>query len=71
LKSNSFNVDMLNDCGRIKKLFFKYNTTLLMTSRQIVLLLNECSALVIPNKEWYLHDDTIEYQILLKINKNF
>ncbi|XP_018309187.1 uncharacterized protein, partial [Mycetomoellerius zeteki] len=69
LKFNSSNVDMLNDYHRIKKFFIKYNTAL-PSSAPVERMFSIGGSIVTPQRG-NLHDDTIEYQILLKINKNF
>jgi len=68
LKSNSSNIDMLNDYNRIRKFFIKYNTAL-PSSASVERMFSVGGSVVTPQRG-NLHD-TIEYQILLKINKNF
>jgi len=69
LKSNSSNIDMLNDYNRIRKFFIRYNTALL-SSASVERMFSVGGSVVTPQRE-NLHDDTIKYQILLKINKKF
>jgi len=69
LKSNSSNIDMLNDYNRIRKFFIRYNTAL-PSSASVERMFSVGGSVVTPQRG-NLHDDTIEYQILLKINKNF
>ncbi|XP_067208348.1 uncharacterized protein [Linepithema humile] len=69
LKSNNCNISMLNDYTAIKKLFIKYNTAL--PSSAFVERMFNVSGSVITPQRGHRHDDIIEYQILLKINKHF
>lgn len=69
LKSKNCNIDMLNDFGIIKKLFIKYNTAL-PSSASVERMFSVGGSVITPQRG-NMHDDIIEYQILLKINKNF
>lgn len=69
LKSNNCNIGMLNDYTAIKKLFIKYNTAL-PSSASVERMFSVGGSVITPQRG-HLHDDIIEYQILLKINKNF
>ena len=60
---------MLNDYLTIKKLFIKYNTAL--PSSASVERMFSVGGSVITSQRGHLQDDVIEYQILLKCNKNF
>ncbi|XP_011686460.1 PREDICTED: uncharacterized protein LOC105449160 isoform X2 [Wasmannia auropunctata] len=69
LKSNNTNINMLNDYIRIKKFFIEYNTAL-PSSASVERMFSVGGSIVTPHRG-NLNDDTIEYQILLKINKKF
>ncbi|XP_067216540.1 uncharacterized protein [Linepithema humile] len=69
LKSNNCNISMLNDYTAIKKLFIKYNTAL-PSSASVERMFSVGGSVRTPQRG-HLHDDIIEYQILLKINKHF
>lgn len=69
LKSKSTNIEMLNDYPKIKKLFIKYNTAL-PSSASVERMFSIGGAVLTPQRG-HLNDDTVEQQILLKINKNF
>ncbi|XP_071578927.1 uncharacterized protein [Temnothorax nylanderi] len=69
LKSNNCNIGMLNDYTAIKKLFIKYNTAL-PSSASVERMFSVGGSVITPQRG-HLNDDIIEYQILLKINKNF
>lgn len=60
---------MLNDYIVIKKLFIKYNTAL-PSSASVELMFSIGGSIITPQRG-HLNYDIIEYQILLKINKNF
>lgn len=69
LKSNNCNIGMLNDYIVIKKLFIKYNTAL-PSSASVERMFSVGGSVITPHRG-QLHDDIIESQILLKINKKF
>ncbi|XP_067206204.1 uncharacterized protein [Linepithema humile] len=70
LKSKSCKVEeMLNDYPKIKKLFVKYNTAL-PSSASVERMFSVGGSVLTPQRG-HLYDDTIEQQILLKINKEF
>jgi len=69
LKSSNSNIDMLNDFKIFKKLFIKYNTPL-PSSAPVEPMFSVGGSVITPQRG-HLNDDIIEYQILLKINKNF
>lgn len=69
LKSSNCNIGMLNDYTAIKKLFIKYNTAL-PSSTSVERMFSVGGSVITPQRG-HLHDDIIEYQILLKINKKF
>lgn len=69
LKSKHSNIEMLNDYPKIKKLFIKYNTSL--PSSASVERMFSVSGSVLTPQRGHLNDDTMEQQILLKINKEF
>src|SRR5436190_3354703 len=69
LKSNNCNIIMLNNYPTIKKLFIKYNTAL-PSSASVERMFSVGGSVITPQRG-HLLDDIIEYQILLKINKNF
>ncbi|EZA53798.1 hypothetical protein X777_06862, partial [Ooceraea biroi] len=69
LKSSNCNIGMLNDYTTIKKHFIKYNTAL-PSSASVERMFSVDGSVITPQRG-HLHDDIIEYQILLKINKNF
>lgn len=60
---------MLNDYIVIKKLFIKYNTAL-PSSASVERMFSVGGSVITPHRR-QLHDDIIESQILLKINKKF
>jgi len=68
LKSDNCSINMLNDYTAIKKLFIKYNTAL-PSSASVERIFSVGGSVITPQRG-HLHDDIIEYQILLKINKN-
>ncbi|XP_039314790.1 uncharacterized protein LOC113005842 [Solenopsis invicta] len=69
LKSNALHVNMLNDYPRIRKFFIKYNTAL-PSSASVERMFSVSGSVVTPQRG-KLNDNTMEYQTLLKINKNF
>jgi len=69
LKSKNNNVEMLNDYPKIKKLFIKYNTAL-PSSASVERMFSVGGSVLTPQRG-KLNDDTVEQQILLKINKEF
>lgn len=69
LKSNNCSVNMLNDYTTIKKLFIKYNTGL-PSSASVERMFSVGGSIMTPERG-RLKDDMFEYQMLLKINKNF
>lgn len=69
LKSKNCNIEMLNDYPKIKKLFIKYNTAL-PSSASVERMFSVGGSVLTPQRG-HLNDDTIEQQILLKINKEF
>lgn len=69
LKSSNCNIEMLNNYSRLKKTFIKYNTPL--PSSASVERLFSCGGSVLTPQRGHLNDDTMEQQLLLKINKNF
>lgn len=69
LKSNNCNIEMLNDYPKIKKLFIKYNTAL-PSSASVERMFSVGGSVLTPQRG-HLNDDTMEQQILLKINKEF
>ncbi|XP_032682818.1 uncharacterized protein LOC116849605 [Odontomachus brunneus] len=69
LKSKNCNIDMLNDYPKLKKLFLKYNTAL-PSSASVERMFSVGGSVLTPQRG-HLYDDTIEQQILLKINKEF
>ena len=68
LKSNNCGITTLNDYPAIKKLFIKYNTAL-PSSASVKRMFSVDGSIITPQRG-HLLDDIIEYQILLKINKN-
>lgn len=60
---------MLNDYPKIKKLFIKYNTAL-PSSASVERMFIVGGSVLTPQRG-QLNDDTVEQQILLKINKEF
>lgn len=69
LKSNNCNIEMLNNYSKLKKIFIKYNTSL--PSSASVERLFSCGGSVLTPQGGHLNDDTMEQQLLLKVNKNF
>lgn len=69
LKSDDSNIEMLHNYSKLKKNFIKYNTPL--PSSASVERLFSCGGSVLTPQRGHLNDDTMEYQLLLKINKNF
>lgn len=69
LKSNTCDISMLNDYIRIRQFFIKYNTAL--PSSAFVEQMFSVGGSVVTPQRGKLNDNTIEYQIFLKINKNF
>ena len=69
LKSNNCGITTLNDYPAIKKLFIKYNTAL-PSSASVKRMFSVDGSIITPQRG-HLLDDIIEYQILLKSNKNF
>jgi hypothetical protein len=68
LKSNNCNIEMLNNFPTLKKAFIKYNTPL--PSSASVERLFSCGGLVLTPQRGHLNDDTMEQQLLLKLNNN-
>src|SRR5436190_14150468 len=68
-KSNNCGITTLNDYPAIKKLFIKYNTAL-PSSASVERMFSVGGSVIMPQRGHFL-DNIIEYQILLKINKNF
>lgn len=69
LKSNNSNTEMLHNYPKLKNHFIKYNTPL--PSSASVERLFSCGSFVLTPQRSHLNDDTMEHQLLLKINKNF
>lgn len=68
LKSNDTNIEMLHNYVKVKKMFIKYNTPL--PSSASVERLFSCGGSVLTPQRGHLNDDTMEHQLLLKVNKN-
>lgn len=69
LKCKLCHVEMLNDYPNIKKLFIKFNAPL--PSSASVERLFSIRNSVLTQQRGCLHDDTMEHQLLLKVNKEF
>lgn len=68
LKSNDTNIEILHNYLKLKKHFINYNTPL--PSSASVERLFSCGGAVLTPQRGRLNNDTMEHQLLLKINKN-
>lgn len=69
LKSKRTDIESLNDFPKLKKLFIKFNTAL-PSSASVERMFSIGNSVCQPSRG-RLHDNIMEYQLLLKINKEY
>ncbi|XP_071639316.1 uncharacterized protein [Temnothorax longispinosus] len=69
LKSKRTDIELLNDFPKLKKLFIKFNTAL-PSSASVERMFSIDNSVCQPSRG-RLHDNIMEYQLLLKINKKY
>lgn len=69
LKSAKSNVDMLNNYPKLKQMFIQTNTTL-PSSASVERLFSVGGAVLVQQRA-HLNDNSMEHQLLLKLNKQF